>query len=113
MKKGMHIATHLIKIKGKIDRNIWTEEKLKSFVISKIDCDIRRFYHADLELFGIEDEIVNVWVFVSALPSEVSRDLISKWLDDHIKEDGIDITSFEIEKIFDLIHPNHEFVTLL
>lgn len=109
----MHIATHIIKIKGKIDKNIWTEDKLDKYVRSKIDGDITSFYHADLELFGIEDNIINVWVFVSALPSEVSRDIVDKWLNDHIKEDGINVTSFEIEELFDLAHPKETFVALI
>ena len=51
----MHIATHLIKIKGKIDNNIWTEDKLEKYVKSKMEDDIKHFYHVDLELFGIEE----------------------------------------------------------
>ena len=112
-RRPMHIATHLIKIKGKIDKNIWTEDKLDKYVRSKIDGDITNFYHADLELFGIEDEVVNVWVFVSALPSEVSRDIIDKWLKNHIKEEGITATEFEIEELFDLAHPKETFVALI
>jgi len=109
----MHIATHLIKIKGKIDKHIWTEEKLRNYVNSKIDDEIVCFYHTDLELFGIENEVINVWVFVSASPSNVSRDIIGKWLSDHIKEEGITVTSFEIEKRFDLTCPKDIFVTLI
>lgn len=112
-RRPMHIATHLIKIKGKINRNIWTEDKLDKYVISKIDGDITSFYHADLELFGIEEEVANVWVFVCARPSEVSRDIIDKWLNDHIKEEGIVVTEFEIEELFDLAHPKETFVALI
>jgi hypothetical protein len=112
-RRPMHIATHLIKIKGKINRNIWTEDKLGEYIRSKIDDNITSFYRADLELFGIEDDVVNVWVFVSALPSEVSRDIIDKWLNDHIKEEGITVTEFEIEDLFDLVHPKETFVALI
>lgn len=109
----MNIATHLIKIKGKFDKNIWTEEELKNYVKSKIGGDIQSFYHADLELFGIEDEVINVWVFVSALPSKVSKDIIDKWLDNRIKEEGITVTDVEIEERFDLTNPKDVFVTLI
>jgi thymidylate synthase len=109
----MTIATHLIKINGKFDKNIWTEDKLENYVRSKIEDDIKSFYHTDLELFGIDDEIINVWVFVSALPSEVSRDIVGKWLNDHIKEEGIVVTSFEIEERFSLLDPEETFVTLI
>ena len=108
-----HIATHLIKIKGKIDVHIWTEEKLRNYVNSKIDDDVLSFYHTDLELFGIENEVINVWVFVSASPSNVSRNIIDKWLSDHIKEEGLTITSFEIEERFDLTCPKNTFITLI
>lgn len=110
---NMHIATHLIKIKGKFSKDIWTEEKLDKYVRSKIGGDIKNFYHADLELFGIEDDVINVWVFVSALPSEVSRDIVDKWLSDHVNEKGITVTDFEIEERFDLNHPKDVFVTLV
>jgi len=115
MKEGisMRIATHLIKIKGKIDKDIWTEEKLKTYVESKIDSEMQSLYHADLELFRVKDEIVNVWVFISALPSEVSKDIICKWLNNHIKEDGISVTSLDIEKRFDLTNQKETFVTLI
>jgi thymidylate synthase len=115
MKEGipMHVATHLIKIKGNFDKNIWTEDKLDKYVRSKISGDITNFYRADLELFGIEDEVVNVWVFVSALPSEVSKDIIDKWLKNHINEEGITVTGFEIEELFDLVHPKERFVALI
>lgn len=109
----MYIATHLIKIKGKIDKNVWTKETLKDYVKSKIDRDIQSFYHTDLELFGIDGDVVDVWVFVSTLSSNVSKDIICKWLDNHIKEDGITVTCLEIEEIFDLSHPIDTFVTFL
>jgi hypothetical protein len=109
----MRVATHLIKIKGNIDKNVWTEDKLDKYVRSKIDCDITSFYHADLELFGIENDVVNVWVFVSALSSEVSRDIIDEWLKNHIKEEGITVTNLEIEELLDFAHPKETFVTLI
>lgn len=108
----MHIATHVIKIKGNADKNLWTKDKLEKYIRSKID-RVQSFYHANLELFTIDDEVVNVWIFVSALPSEVSKDIICKWLSNHIKEDGITLTNLEIEKKFDLTHPEDVFVTLI
>jgi hypothetical protein len=109
----MNIATHIIRIKGKFDKDIWTEEKLEKYVRSKIRDDITSFYHADLELFGIDEEVINVWVFVSVLPSNVTRDIIDKWLINHIKEEGIAVTDFEIEEIFNLLHPKNVFVTII
>lgn len=109
----MKIATHLIEINGKFDKNIWTKEKLEVYVRSKIECDIDKLYHADLELFKIDDEIIDVWVFISALPSEVTRDIIGKWIKDHITEEGITVIDFEIEERFNLCHPEEVFVTLL
>lgn len=109
----MNITTHLIKIKGKFDKSTLTEEDIEKYVRSKMCGDIKSFYHADLELFGIDDDIINVWVFVSALSSEVTRDIIDKWLRNHIKEEGITITDFEIEERFNLLHPEKVFVTLV
>lgn len=109
----MHIATHLIKIKGKIDKNIWIKEKLKDYVLSKIRGDTPSFYHTDLELFSVDDDVVNVWVYVSALPSNVSKDIICNWLKSYIKEDGLNVTSFEIEKLIDLADPKDLFVVFI
>jgi hypothetical protein len=109
----MKIATHLIKINGKFDKNIWTEEKLDVYVRSKIECDIDKLYHADLELFKIDDEIIDVWVFISVSPSKVTRDIIGKWIKNHITEEGIIVIDFEIEERFNLCHPEEVFVTLL
>jgi len=109
----MVIATHIIKINGKFDKNIWTKEKLEVYVRSKIECDIEKLYYADLELFNVDNEIINVWVFVSALPSEVTRDIVGKWIKDHITEEGITMTEFEIEERYNLCHPEEGFVTLI
>lgn len=109
----MRIATHLIKIKGKIDKDIWTEEKLKTYVESKIDSETQSLYHADLELFRVKEEVADVWIFISVLPPEVSKDIICKWLNNHIKEDGISVTSLDIEKRFDLTNQKETFVTLI
>ncbi len=100
----MSIATHLIKIKGTFDKNIWgydvekLNEILKEFVKTKIKFEIDSYYHADLELFIIDDNKIDVWVFISALPSCVSKNIIGKWLKDHINKEGITVSDFEIEE---------------
>jgi hypothetical protein len=109
----MHVATHLIKIEGRFDNDIWTKDKLEKYVRSKIEYDIEKFFHADLELFGIDDEIINVWIYISALPSEVSKDIVSKWLSNHIKEEGITVTCFNIEERFNRLNQEEIFVTLV
>ena len=109
----MVIATHIIKINGKFDKNIWTKEKLEVYVRSKIECNIDKVYHTDLELFNVDNEIINVWVFISTLLSEVNRDIVENWIKNHIIEEGITMTDFEIKEIFDLCNPKEVFVTLI
>lgn len=102
----MAIATHLIKIKGRFDVQKWTEEKLRKYVNEKISKEIYSFFHAETELFQIQKGSIEVWVYVSALPSEAK--LIEKWIDDHIKEDGIEVGKFEVEEIMSKIDPYNQ-----
>lgn len=100
----MIIATHLIKIKGTFDKNIWGHEEemlnetLKEYVKTKIKFEIDNCYHADLELFKITDNKIEIWVFIKAIQSCLPKDIIEKWLNDHINEEGIMATDFEIEE---------------
>ena len=115
----MPIATHLIKIKGTFDKNIWgydvelLNEILKEFVKTKIKLEIDSYYHADLELFKLDDNKINVWVFINALPSNVSKYIIGKWLEDHINEEGIKVTDFEIEERNNLYSSENNFFVVL
>lgn len=114
----MRIATHLIKIKGKFDKNVWTDEDIKSYALSKIKREIESLYHADLELFSTNQEdnyenskTVDVYIFVSALL--VTRDIVDKWIKNHIIEKGITVIDFEIKEIFDMNHPENKFVVFI
>ncbi len=102
----MRIATHLIKIKGTFD-NKWKEKELRDYVKDKIK-EIESFYHTDLELFKVDDNKIEVWVYIHALPSEAKRNIIDKWLKDHIKEEGITIIYFDIEEKFNLCYPKND-----
>lgn len=95
----MVFATHLIKIKGTFDDNKWTNEQLKNFVGDKIRNEIESIYCPDLELFSTKDGIIEVWIYISTLLSDVSEKIIGDWTKNHIKEDGLTVENFEIEKI--------------
>jgi hypothetical protein len=95
----MAIATHLIKIKGSFNEKEWTEEKIRNLVERKIQQEVERFYYPDLELFQVTNNNIEVWVFVSAFPSEVTNEIIEKWLQDHVKEEGIEVKDFEIKEM--------------
>ena len=95
----MVTATHIVKVRGMFDRNIWDENKLRKFVRKKIICDLDGCFHAHLELFKISDNKIDVWIFIFALPSEVERDIIDKWIKDHIKEEGITVENFEFDML--------------
>lgn len=100
----MVLATHLIKIKGRFDKNKWTEKKLKKYVKQKIK-KIEPSFHADLadlELFQIQDSNIDVWVFVSGYPSEIDDTIVGDWIKTHLKEEGIEIKEFEIKVIIDV-----------
>ncbi len=95
----MAVATHLIKIKGTFDDKKWTEEQLRNFVKHKIKCDIESIYHPDLELFQAKDRSIEVWAYISDItPLELLEKNVRDWLKDHIKEEGITIDNFEIQK---------------
>jgi hypothetical protein len=82
----MAFATHLIKIRGIFDKQKWTKEELKKYVDRKIK-EIESFYHADLELFRVEEDTIEIWVFIHAFSSEATNEVIEKWLKNHIEED--------------------------
>ncbi len=98
----MAIATHVIKVKGVFDNKKWSEEKLEEYVDRKIQ-EIESSYHPDLELFKIENNTVEVWVFITAFPAEVEEKIIGTWLQNHIKEKGITVKEFQIVEIVSLI----------
>jgi len=81
----MHIATHIIKIKGKYDGS-WDEKKLRAYVDLKIKNEIEDVLHPDLELFEAKE-----------------------WIKDHIKEEGLSVTEFTVEMIFNMCSPNNKF----
>lgn len=95
----MAVATHLIKIKGTFDDKKWTEEQLKNYVNDKTKGSIEIFYHPDLELFQVKDMSIEVWIYISDLSSpKLLEKIVGDWLKKHIKEDGLTVDSFEIEK---------------
>lgn len=102
----MAFATHLVKINGEVDLSVWSEEKLKKYVSNKIKKEIEPTFHASRELFKLEDDKVEVWVYISALPSEATRKVIEKWLNDHIVEDGLKVTNFEVEVVASMVDPD-------
>lgn len=113
------IATHLIKIKGTFDKKIWgyekeiLNEKLKEYVNKKIKEEIDRIYHTDLELFQINDNMIDVWVYLRAYPYDISKDIIEKWLKNHIKDEGITIIDFNFEEITNLCSSEKGFFVII
>lgn len=110
----MHVATHMITILGTFDRR-WTEESLKEYVRKKIQNDIFSTFHASLEEFNARYPDVKVSVYISCLPSEVSRKIINKWFKDHPPEPGLRVTWFGIDEINSLFDKNKmsEFPVML
>ncbi len=100
----MAIATHLIKIKGSLDIEKWTEEKIKKYIDKKIKDETESYYHASMELLRVKDNDVEVWVYISALPSEATEDIIKKWLKDHIRKDGVTVKDFEVVEVANLLN---------
>ena len=93
----MRPATHLIKINGTYDETEWNGVALKEYVLKKIHNEIEDVLHPNLELFRAENGDVNVWVYIRALPSEAKHPTVKKWLENHIKEEGIIVKGFMIE----------------
>lgn len=95
----MSVATHVIKIKGEFDESNWNEEKLKELVKAKFK-EISEFWCPDLELFKIDGNKIDVWVFIESFNSEIES-LADKWLKYHIleKEGGITIKNVEAKEV--------------
>lgn len=96
----MTFATHLIKIRGTFDREIWSEEKLRKYVDDKIECEIDNDYcHPDVENFHIHAKNkIDVWVFVSCIGyPETILNMAKEWLKNHITEDGLKVENVEIK----------------
>lgn len=102
----MVVATHIVKVRGTFDKNIWNDDKLRKYVRKKIICEIDDSFHTHLELFKIDDDNDNkckieVLVYIYALPSEIDRDTIKKWIDDHIMEERLVVEEFEFSMMID------------
>ena len=100
--KIMPIATHVIKVKGTFDEKIWNEKKIEDYVDYKIENDIDETFSTDLELYSITDNNIEIWVLIFAYPSEVSNDIVDKWIKNHIKEEGLKVDSFTFEVLVDM-----------
>lgn len=95
----MAIATHLIKVKGTVKDGKKREKEIKDYVKDKIDNEIDSMFHADLELFHIdEDGTADVWVYVGSLSGSIKY-TVGVWLENHITEEGIEVKDFEIEEL--------------
>lgn len=92
----MAFATHLIKVKGKFSP-IWTKGELEEYVRRKIKEEIEDYYSTQTELLSIEDNVIEVWVLISALfENSYLKEMVKKWLEEHIKEEGLTVEGFEI-----------------
>ena len=107
----MHIVTHIIKIKGSYDSS-WDKKILRAYVDLKIKNEIDDVLHPSLELFKVNDGIVDVWLFITALPSEATYKVVEKWIKDHIKENGLSVTEFNVEMISNMCNPDTKFAVL-
>ncbi|MFA6097888.1 MAG: hypothetical protein WC788_09795 [Candidatus Paceibacterota bacterium] len=102
----MIFATHIIKIHGAINQFIWPEKKLRNYVDKKVKNDIFVTFHARLKSFRLEEEKVEVRVYLSALPSEVTAKVVDEWLKDNTIRRGLGVENFEIEIIASKIDPD-------
>lgn len=100
----MALATHLIKIEGEFDLNLWNEISLREYVKNKIN-EIESCLHPESELFQINNNKINIWILICALPSEVSQKIVNLWAENHITEEGLKVKKIEIEIINSLIEP--------
>lgn len=98
----MPVATHVIKIQGTFDKQSWNEKKIEDYVDYKIENEIDETFSTDLELYNIIDNKIEIWVLIFAYPSEVSNEIIGKWIKNHIKEEGLKVDSFEFEILVDI-----------
>ncbi len=103
----MVIATHIIKVRGSFNRNLWNQDTITKYVRKKIISNIDDIYHTNLELLKIDypnenNGKIEVWVYIHGYPSQVDKDLINVWLDKNIIEEGLIIEDFEFEMIVDI-----------
>ncbi len=110
----MKFATHLIKIEASLGQE-W-RDKIEEYVKRKIE-EVEDYYSADIEYLEVKDKIVEVCVFVSALfESNFLKELVEKWIENHIREEGIEVINFEIREILnfkDLFENKPKFLVRL
>ena len=103
----MTIATHIIKVKGTFDGKIWDEEKLRSYVDEKF-LEIDANFKPDLELFRVNSNEVNVWLFIALMANpETIKKMAEDWVKNHTTEKGLNVTLIEVE---DTGYPNGKFL---
>lgn len=108
----MAIATHMVRITGEFNPKIWNKNNLRKYVVDKIK-EIEDVLHPDIELFNIHDNNkVDIWLYIHALPSEVTQKIVDKWAKDHIIEEGLIVKNIEIEVVNSLLDQKPFFVTL-
>lgn len=98
----MVVATHVVKVRGSFDKNIWDEEKLRKYVRRKIICNIYDVLYPNLILFKVDNDKIEVRVYVHGYSSEVTKDIIKKWIDKNIVEEGLTVEDFEYEMMVDI-----------
>lgn len=76
------------------------------------DATHKYLYYSSLDLFEAKDGNVDIWVFITGLPSEASYKVVERWIKDHIKEDGLSVTEFTVEMIFNMCSSDNKFAVL-
>jgi len=100
----MPFATHLIKVRGEFSPE-WTEERLEEYVNRKIKEEIDDYFSTQIELFEINNNIIDVWVFISALiKTDQIKEMVDRWLREHVKEEGLTIKN---SQVIEILTPEH------
>jgi hypothetical protein len=100
----MPFATHLIKVRGNFSPE-WTEDRLREYVNRKIKEEIDDYFSTQIELFEINNNVIDVWVFISALiETNRIKEMVDKWLREHVKEEGLTVENYEV---IEILTPEH------
>lgn len=105
LKKGT-MASHLIKVKG-VFKKKWDKHQIERYIKAKIEKEINDYYEAELELLKVEENRIEVWVFIATVGyCETIKEWANEWLEHHITqspdevERGIsEIESVEVEAV--------------
>lgn len=96
----MPVATHIVKINGKVPKE-WKDKELEKYTQDKLKL-VNEYYDTDTELIHADKGAGEVWVFFSTLiPTDTFQKKTLKWLGKNAIDTGVHVDSVDVEWLGD------------